>query len=145
MAYRHGMDQLPFRTLSSPLTDEMLAPLPESCQWVQFSSLPTPGDLYRIAGLLERHPQAGLRAYSGYDGSIRDLRFLSDFPRLRRFQIDVYELQNLDGLERLPDESMSSGSARPVAGSVWTGWPGSGNCDRCTWPSTPEGSRSSPN
>jgi len=98
------MDQLPFRNLSSPLTDEMLAPLPESCQWVQFSSLPTPGDLDRIAGLLERHPQAGLRAYGGYDGSIRDLSFLSHFPRSRRFQIDVYELQNLDGLEHLPDD-----------------------------------------
>lgn len=98
------MDQLPFRTLSSPLTDEMLAPLSASCQWVQFSSLPTPGDLDQIAELLERHPQTGLRAYGGYDGSIRDLSFLSHFPRLRRFQVDVYELHNVDGLEHLPDD-----------------------------------------
>lgn len=98
------MDQLPFRNVSSPLTDDMLAPLQESHQWVQFSSLPTHPDLERIAELLERHPTVGLRAYGGYDGSIRDLDFLAHFPRLRRFRVDVHELDTIEGLHHLPDE-----------------------------------------
>ncbi len=98
------MDELPLRNVSPPLTDDMLAPLHQDHEWVQFSSLPTPSDLERIAELLERHPTVGLRAYGGYDGSIRNLDFLAHFPRLRRFRVDVYELDSIEGLHHLPDD-----------------------------------------
>lgn len=98
------MDRPTFRNVSSPLTDDMLAPLLESHQWVQFSSLPTPTDLERIAELLARHPTVGLRVYGGYDGNIRDLDFLTLFPWLRRFQVDVFELASIDGLDHLSED-----------------------------------------
>lgn len=85
----------------------MLAPLDPRCQVVQFSSLPTPRDLDRVAEFMESYPDVALRAYGGYDGSIDDLEFLRHFPRLKRFHADAlryHDFKGIDGLRFLPDD-----------------------------------------
>lgn len=45
-----------------------------------------------------------LRAYGGYDGSIRSLDWLQHFPTLRRLQVDaLHELEDITGLQYLPE------------------------------------------
>ena len=48
------------------------------------------------------YPNVALRVYGHY-GRGCDLGFLKHFPFLRRFQVDVYELQDIDGFRYLPD------------------------------------------
>ncbi len=93
---------MPF-DLSSPVSDRELSRLDDRPEYVQFSSALSEDD-YRLLGDWSReHPNKTLRAYGSYDGSIRDLDFLRWFPALKRFEVDVYELDNIDGLRYLPD------------------------------------------
>ena len=108
------------RSLRTPITDDQLAPLAANENGLQFSSLPSPEHLRRIAELLEPRPDVPLRVYGGYDGSIRDLEFLRYFPFLRRFSADsLYDrLTSLDGLRHLPPmlERLAIGSTkRPMS------------------------------
>jgi hypothetical protein len=89
------------RSVASPLTPEMLAPLDPRCEVVEFHSLLTEADFARLAAFLADYPDVLLRAYGNYDGSIRDLDFLRFFPRLRHFRVDVWQLADLSGLEYL--------------------------------------------
>jgi hypothetical protein len=94
------------RELRSPLRRAMLAPLDPQCEVVQFQGLPGALDLARIAEFMEAYPNVALRAYAGYDGSIRDLEFLQHFPRLTRFHADALRYQDfasIDGLRFLPE------------------------------------------
>jgi hypothetical protein len=95
-----------FRHVRSPLTGEMLRPSTTGQGVVQFDSLLTDDDLALLADWLRQYPAMTLRAYGGYDGSIRDLEFLRFFPFLRRFAADALwdRLTSLDGLRHLPDE-----------------------------------------
>ena len=95
-----------FRHFRSPVTDEMLRSSPTGRGTVQFDSLLTDDDFGRVATWLRDYPEITLRAYGGYDGSIRDLEFLRFFPTLRRFAADALwdKLGSLDGLRHLPDD-----------------------------------------
>jgi len=83
---------------------------------VQFSSLLTDDDFRRVAEWLRQYPEMTLRAFGGYDGSIRDLEFLRFFPALRRFTADALwdRIDSLDGLRHLPDdlEELGLGATR---------------------------------
>ncbi len=93
------------REVSSPLTDEDLAPLVPEHTTVQFSSRLTDDDYRTLADFMAEYPHIKLRVYGGYDGSIQDLDFLRFFPRLRHFAVDAfYELPSLDGIAYLSDE-----------------------------------------
>jgi hypothetical protein len=91
------------RFVSSPLTDEMLAPSATGRGIVQFGYQPlTDGDYGRLASWLEGYPEMTLRVYSS--AVIRDLEFLRFFPSLRSFAADtLWNLQSLDGLRHLPE------------------------------------------
>ena len=105
-----------FRHLQSPVTDEMLAPSRTGRGVAQFNSLLSEDDFRRVADWLRAYPQITLRAYGGYDGSIRDLEFLRFFPELRRFAADALwdRIDSLDGLRHLPDdlEELGLGATR---------------------------------
>jgi hypothetical protein len=105
-----------FRHLRSPLTGEMLRPSATGRGTVQFDSLLTDADFELVAEWLRQYPEMTLRAYGGYDGSIRDLEFLRFFPFLRRFAADALwdRLGSLDGLRHLPDdlEELGLGATR---------------------------------
>ncbi|WP_188785492.1 hypothetical protein [Nocardioides phosphati] len=75
----------------------------EAVEVVQFSSALEDADYRRIAKVLRKFPEAGLRAFGSYDGSIRDLDFLRHFPELRSFSADaLYQsLEDITGLEHL--------------------------------------------
>lgn len=82
---------------------------------VQFDSLPPISELEQIAAFIAQNPHVELRAYGGYDGSIRDVDFLSLFPSIRRVSIDaLFRLESLDGLRYLPDtlEELTLGRTR---------------------------------
>lgn len=97
------MHENPFRrTVKSPLTAAQLTPLDPRCQVVQFEGTLTPKDSQKLADFLEDYPGMPLRAFS-YVYAKGDLEFLQFFPRLQRFAIDSFKLQNLDGLRYLSD------------------------------------------
>ncbi|HEX2972291.1 MAG TPA: hypothetical protein VHP11_08150 [Tepidisphaeraceae bacterium] len=93
-----------FRELSSPLTQAMLAPLPTQVHRLQMRSPLADDECRQVAALLEEYPQVGLRAYGSFRSPFTDLEFLRFFPRLRHVWIDLYELQNFDGLRHLASE-----------------------------------------
>lgn len=92
---------MPF-DVESPVLETQLAQLDDQPTWVQFSSALSSAD-YQLLGEWSRdHPQVMIRAYA-YDGSISDLDFLRWFPETKRFAVDVYRMDNFDGLKYLPE------------------------------------------
>ncbi len=94
----------PLRDVHPPLGDEDLRPLTPECEAVRFSSLPSDADLERVAELIADRPDVLLRAYGSYDGSIQDLEFLRFFSDRRRIAVDVFELQDMEGLNHLSED-----------------------------------------
>lgn len=90
------------RQLESPLSDAQLRPLDPGCRVVQFSNPLSNAELRKVADFMRVYPGVSLRVYGHY-GNGCDLDFLKYFPFLRRFQIDVFDLQDIDGLRHLPD------------------------------------------
>lgn len=93
-----------FREVSSPLTEDMLAPLPPECRRIQFSRDLRDNEYIALAQLLEDHPNVTLRAYGGQNNTLRDLEFLRWFPRLRRFAADLLDVNGIAGLRHLPED-----------------------------------------
>jgi internalin A len=77
--------------------------------------LPPESELDQLAAFIDANPQVEIRAYGGYDGSIRDLEFLQHFRSARRVQIDaLYHLESIDGLRHLNEglESLTLGRTK---------------------------------
>ena len=108
--------QWEIRDVSSPLTDHMLRPLKARFPRVQFSKMLSPEDLLRLAGWLRDQPDAMLRVYGSYGGSITDLEFLRHFPFLLRFGADHNSLTSLSGLRHLPENLEQLGIGRTRSG-----------------------------
>ena len=89
------------RTITSPLTDEMLRPSPFSKGVIQFQDRLSDSECKQVASWLEMHPAFSLRAYAST--TLRDLEFLKCFPSLRHLAVDCYYLESLDGLRHLGD------------------------------------------
>lgn len=86
------------------MSERELARLDDRPEFVQFSSALAEAD-YRLLGeWIRDHPRKTLRAFGSYDGSIRTLDFLRWFPTVKRLHVDVYSLDNFDGLQYLPDD-----------------------------------------
>lgn len=104
------------RSVGSPLTDAMLAPPTTPSVRVQFSSRLTDSDFERLGQWLNQYPQASLRAYGSYDGSLTDLDFLRFFPTLREFEASALHssLTSLDGLRYAPEtlQSLTIGATK---------------------------------
>lgn len=82
---------------------------------VQFDSLPPESHLEQLGAFIAEHPQVTIRAYGGYDGSIKDLEYLRHFGGARRVAVDaLHRLESLDGLRYLSDdlESLVLGQTR---------------------------------
>jgi hypothetical protein len=97
------------RDVSPPLTRDKLAPLDARCGLVQFRQLLSDAEFLSLSDFMRGYPSVALRAYGGYDGSIRDLEFLRFFPDTRRFSADALygQLESLDGLRHLRDDLVS--------------------------------------
>jgi internalin A len=64
----------------------------------------TEHDYRTIARFLSEYPSVTLRVYGDYKRTIHDLEFLRHFPWLRRFQVDIWHLESVDGLAHLSPE-----------------------------------------
>jgi hypothetical protein len=98
-----------YRGVTSPLTPDMLAPLPDDCDGIDFEQPLTDDEYRQVAALLEQYPDKRLYALqmdSTRQTHITDLKFLQFFPHLRRFSCNLEMLQTLEGIEHLkqPDE-----------------------------------------
>lgn len=82
----------------------MFEPLNERCKWVQFSTAMSEQDYRAIARFLSEYPSVTLRVYGDYQRTIHDLEFLRHFRWLRRFQVDIWHLESIDGLAHLSSE-----------------------------------------
>jgi hypothetical protein len=99
------MDAYPFhREIESPITADQLRPLDPRCRTVQFNSLLTENDFRRLAKFMQQYPQVELRVYGNYDGRITDLAFLKHFPFIKRFTVEIWQLENFNGLAFLPTD-----------------------------------------
>lgn len=90
------------RQLEPPLSAEQLRPLAPCCRVVQFSNPLSDAELRQVADFMRGYPGVSLRVYGHY-GNGCNLDFLKFFPFLRQFQVDVFDLQDMDGLHHLPD------------------------------------------
>lgn len=90
------------RELRSPVDSHQLRPLDRRCKVVQFRAPLTSRDLESVSAFMREYPDVPLRIYGHYSG-VDDLSFLEYFPFLKGFQVDVYEIRSLNGLENLPD------------------------------------------
>ena len=108
------MQDNPFiRQIRCPISEEQLRPLAPQCRVVQFDAPLTDADFAKLLGFMERYPHVPLRIYGHY-GVSTDLAFLKWFPGIRGFQVDVYDLEDLEGLSHLPDslEFLSIGQTK---------------------------------
>ena len=98
------LNDYPFiREIRSPVTSDQLAPLDERCQVVQFSSPLTETDHVKLAEFLRSYPQIPFRVYGHYSKPVPNLSFLKHYPFLSGFQVDVYLLESIEGVEFLPN------------------------------------------
>jgi len=96
--------------VKSPITNQQLEQFDPSYGGFQFDELLTESDFKKIADVLEKHPNCGLRVYGNYNNSIKGLSFLKYFPNLTDFCIDsMWNFQNLDELSFLPTSLKSLG------------------------------------
>ncbi len=104
------MNAYPFhREIQTPVTADQLEPLDPRCQTVQFNSLLTDGDFQQLSKFMQQYPQVELRVYGNYDGKITNLAFLKHFPFIKQFSVEIWQLDNLDGLAFLPSDLESLG------------------------------------
>ena len=92
-----------FYELVSPVTAAELERLDGALRVIQFASALSDADYRLLSEWLRERPGITLRVYGSYDGSIANLDFLRWFPNLKRFRVDIYRLDSIDGLECLPD------------------------------------------
>jgi hypothetical protein len=78
----------------------MLEPLDPRCQVVQFSADLQEREYVQLARFTAEYPAVTLRAWGG----VSSLDFLRYFSTARRFQADIWDLDNWDRLEYLPAE-----------------------------------------
>ncbi len=90
--------------VASPMPAGALINIDPRVRMIQFSSMLNDDDLHRLASLLEARSDITLRAFGNYDGTLTNLDFLRCFPKLRRFIVDIYQLDNIDGLVHLPSD-----------------------------------------
>lgn len=100
-----------YRDVASPLTAQMLAPLPPQCPGVSIIEPLSDGDYQKVAELLSESP--GKELYISQletpewssrpfvEHPITDLKFLRFFPSLQRFACNLFYLESLDGLRHL--------------------------------------------
>jgi len=105
------------RELRLPITTDQLYPLDPRCRIVQFAIMTGPplteADFQLVAGFLRQYPDIPFRVYGG-NPALKDLDFLRHFPFVKKFQVDVWDLESLDGLRFLPDdlERLAVGSTK---------------------------------
>ncbi|GAB5896114.1 hypothetical protein OKHIL_19210 [Mycolicibacterium mageritense] len=97
-----------YRDVASPLTSEMLAPLPPASPGVSVVEPLTEADYQTVAEFLSEYPDKKLfvmqlkpESWSPQRTPITDLEFLRFFPKLQRFVCDLFYLKSLDGLQHL--------------------------------------------
>lgn len=100
-----SINEYPFiREIKSPITKEQLVPLDEKCRVVQFSSPLTESDHTKLSAFMEKYPDMSFRVYGHYQkGQLNDLKFLKNYPFVKNFQVDVFEINSIDGVEYLSE------------------------------------------
>lgn len=107
------------REIRSPVMANQLRPLSPKCRTVQFSKPLTERDHSKLGHFMRRYPHVQLRVYGHYFEPC-DLGFLSHYPTHRHFAIDVFGLNDLDGLKLVsPDlQSLGLGPTKSKAHSL---------------------------
>ena len=97
------MHDYPFlRELRPPLTPEQLRPLDSRCRSLQFREALSDSELRRVAAFVSVYPSVTLRVY-GHQ-TYPTLDFLESLGRVRRVQLDIFQLRDISGLRFLtPD------------------------------------------
>jgi len=78
----------------------MLRPLDLRCERIQFDQELSEADHEKLAAFLTQYPKVGLRDYDFNRAEVSYLRFYSS---LKNYQLDCFSLQDLSGVDYLPD------------------------------------------
>ncbi len=114
------MHDYPFlREMRSPLTAAQLRPLSPECRTVQFCEPLTERDHEKLAPFIRNYPQVQLRVYGHYFAKC-DIGFLRQYSTVRHLAVEVWGLQDFDGLKFVsPDlESLVLGQTKSKAHSL---------------------------
>src|SRR3989338_3258979 len=100
-----SINSYPFiRGIESPVTKDQLVPLDEKCRVIQFSSPLTDADHEKLSQFAKNYPAVSFRVFGHYGmGQLNDLKFLRYYPFVKNFQVDVFEITGIDGIEYLPE------------------------------------------
>lgn len=100
-----NINSYPFiREIKSPVTKDQLVPLDEKCRVIQFSSPLTDADHEKLSQFAKNYPAVSFRVYGHYGkGQLNDLKFLRYYPFVKNFQVDVFEMTSIAGIEYLPE------------------------------------------
>ncbi len=100
-----SINAYPFiREIKSPITKEQLSPLDEKCRVVQFSSPLTESDHEKLSAFMGKYPDIPFRVYGHYGkGQLIDLKFLKNYSFIKNFQVDLFEINSLNGVEYLSE------------------------------------------
>lgn len=109
---------LPYRSVSSPITESDLTPLEPWIDRVQLAHGLSDDDYCKLAAFLKNYPDITLRVF--FSRELEDLEFLRFFPELKCLQIDLFELKSLNGLRYLPEnlKTLAIGETRSKALSL---------------------------
>jgi hypothetical protein len=114
MVERNPPARWTFRSVRSPLTDEMLSPFPSTEGSVAVRSMLTDAEFMRLGEWWATYPKLDLNVYGSND--ITNLEFLRFFPFIHHLgAYDLYHsLQTLDGLGHLSGklDSLSIGATK---------------------------------
>jgi internalin A len=101
----------------SPITAAQLRPPSAECRTVQFRQRLTERDHEKLSKFVRKHPHLQLRVYSNFN---KDLEFLRHYPSVRRLAVDVFSLENFDGLSHVSAdlESLVLGRTKGTAHSL---------------------------
>ncbi len=92
------------RDIKTPVNKSQLTPLDEKCRVVQFGGLGaelTDSDHQKLSEFLKQYPNMSFRVYVH---TLKDLTFLKYYSFSKNVQIDVYNLESLNGFEYLSSD-----------------------------------------
>ena len=105
------------REMRSPITAGQLRPPSPECRTVQFNHPLSERDHEKLAKFLHKYPHLQLRVCGHFH---KNVDFLQHYPSVRHLAVDVFEMENFDGLKHISAdlESLVLGQTKGTAHSL---------------------------
>lgn len=88
--------------VKSPIKRKQLESIDNQCQIIQFSTPLSDADYRNLSNFLQNRQEITLRIFG--PSTENNLEFLKHFTSIKRFSVDVWDIQSLDGINALPSD-----------------------------------------